>query len=169
MRKVLSLGFIALAVVACDQPAPADDRTYSVCEVLNDAEFLNGKTITVEGLFGGTQFHGYFIAQTTADDPCGGWRARYLTAPSALLLGADMTMQSQAAATKALTPCVAAYRQRNFKRYRIKVRGTVVRKSRFPLIFRRRDGSYTGWYRTGFGEDSAFPLMLVINSAACGN
>jgi hypothetical protein len=44
--------------------------------------------------------------------------------------------------------------------------GTMAKKVRFPLIFRRADGSYYSYYNTGF-EPGGFFALLNINSKGC--
>lgn len=170
MRKILQLTLAASAIAAAASVAiAAEAKPYSVCQVVDQAGTLAGKTITVRGLFGGTTFHGHFVAQGSGDDPCPGWRARFLTSPSVILLGAGPTAADRADVIEKLTPCLDAYREARFTRYRVEIVGVLRRKSRFPLIFRRPDGSYISWYSTGFGEGSGFPLMLEVKGAKCPN
>jgi len=145
----------------------AELKTYSVCQAINQAASINGKAVVIRGLFGGTEFHGGFLSQTLSDDPCPGWRSKYLTSPSAILLGSDATTGSRKAVANILSPCFIAYRSRAFRRYPVEIVGIFWRKSSFPLIFRRPDGSYVGWYSTGFGEGSGYPFMLVATAAKC--
>ena len=167
MRKILPVILVSATLCTICPAQNVEPKAYSVCQAIDQAWALNGRTVVIRGFFGGTEFHGHFISQSTNDDPCPGWRAKYLTSPSAIVLGSYGSTASRQAVARVLSPCLDIYRVQGFKRYSAEVLGVFRRKRLFPLVFRRSDGSYVGWYSTGFGEGAGYPFMLVATAAKC--
>jgi hypothetical protein len=155
---------LTLPLVSCGAAGPTlgwvpEQRPYSVCEALNGADTA-GRAIAVRGLFGSGFGHALQLSQDTGNDPCRGWRARFLTAPSAIALTWDE------ADTAAVVPCLERYRSEG-RRVPAEFGGTLLRKSRLPLIFRRADGTYYGLNDTGYGNTGVYAAMLKIRTARC--
>ena len=152
--------------ISCARALCARSARRLVLDVLNERADLVGKTIAVRGLFDGSLQHGYMVRQGPDSEPCPGWRARFLTAPSMIPL--DLGLTESKTMDHGVLSCVDAARRKG-SGLTVEIVATVLRKSKYPLIFRRTDGLYFGMFGTGFGPNSQYPLMLLVHSAKCAN
>ena len=160
IHEVLALLSLVAGVHAAEPPA---ERVYSVCEVVDHSGRLVGQTITVRGFLDGS-----FVNQGLTRDPCPGWRSRYFTSPSAIILSLGGKTESPEAV--ALWRCIVLFREGGYTPLQAEITGTLVKKSPFPVIFRRPNGSYYSLFGSGFGpQGSGYPLQLMVKGAKCPN
>jgi len=163
-QKLAIRGAIALAGIVLSAPLlGADSRT--TCDVLDNRGDLVGRTVVVRGLLGGSDRHGYTIQQGPNRDPCPGWRSRFLTAPSVIPL--DLGVVGTRTIDPGVSSCIAASRRGGPTLVTIEVVGTLLERSRSPMIFRRADGSYFSLFAHGFGRSGEYPVMILVQSATC--
>ena len=155
---------LSLGATACGprrSPIVRGLSLISVCEALDQVGALNGTEVRIRGLLGGSFLHGLGIFQNPVTvDPCPGWRARFLTAPSAIALYWNARDWPNG------LPCAEAYRAGGFQRLHVVVQGVLVKRSRIPLIYRKSDGTYRSLYNTGY-PPGAYLAALSVDSGGC--
>jgi hypothetical protein len=162
--KIAYLAFIATAVAAWPQSPDAEARRVGVCEVLNSA--ADHQTVLIHAAIA-SNGHMTYLFDGTGNDPCPGWRKRFFTAPSSIpILTASY---SGVPVSSGLSREYIDFSQRlkSLQRanpsthHMVTISGVVIRK-RWPLIFRRGDGSYVDF---GGGVDGGHEALLVVTSA----
>ena len=156
------LTLIAAIGAVLAQPMKAEMHVRSVCDALNSA--ADRQAIVIHAVIASNR-HGTFLVEGTGQDPCPGWRRRFLTAPSAipLVFGSysgvhvpdDLSRENMAFILRLKRPAKEDPRTRLV----VTARGVLIRK-RWPLIFRMADGSYCCWGE-GIGGGSASVLVLT--------
>jgi hypothetical protein len=133
-----------LLFVAC--AASAQNKLMGVCEALESP--AGQHEVVLRARLGGGHYHGWWLVDTSSDDPCPGWRRRFFTAPSGIPLyfssdlGVQLTEEQERRNFEFLLKLYKLDRP-GWARPIITIRGTLV-KQFWPFIFRAQDGQYFG-------------------------
>jgi hypothetical protein len=130
----------------------------TVCEVLDNSKQLNGSMVTVHGYLQGSSRHGYslYASAEGRDDPCPGWRRRYLTAPSIIELGEALEPTGATSYAALITETKRRASGGDFASIRVEVVGQLIRKD-FFFINKQSEGGFAG---NGFGENGGRAVIL---------
>jgi hypothetical protein len=141
----------------------AEQRQLGVCEALKSGE--DHQTVEIRATIAATN-HSVLLYEGDAHEPCPGWRSRFLTAPSAILLlfGSYPGIQVSGDTTREIDDFLnrirALQRAEPSARRIVTVRGVLIRK-RLPLMIRGVDGVYCCW---GEGVNGDFGAALVVTA-----
>lgn len=141
----------------------AEPKPLTVCDALDTA--ASGQQVTIRGDIVGS-IHGLFLTEGINADPCPGWRLKYFTAPSMIGLeftssyGVKLTLEEEHRNLNLMVRLRRLCAAGQSKRCSASVTGVFVR-TRWPIIFRRSNGSYYGF---GLDPSGAFLATVVIKS-----
>jgi hypothetical protein len=158
----LRLALPILLGLAVTLPAMAQREPLSVCQMLNSAR--ERQEVTVRGVIRGGR-HGYFLTESTGDEPCPGWPKRYFTSPSVVYLnlfasfGVQLT-DDEKRLNLDLLRRLAPLRVGTLNSYGVTVSG-VFAKRPWLRTFRHADGTYSC---IGAGYDGDCLGVFVVRS-----
>lgn len=156
------LRLVTLTLAAWPQSLSAQPRPLGVCEALNSA--VDHQAVVIHANLALTP-HLTYVFDGTADEPCPGWRKRFITAPAAIpiLIGSYSEVRVPDSLRNDLTNFLLHLRGRTVNRsgrFMVTISGVLIRKP-WLLTFRGATGEYVGW---GEGLYGGFAALLVVTS-----
>jgi hypothetical protein len=160
IMKTVNLALIALIAAGCSQSLRAQPRPLGVCEALNSV--ADHRTVVIHALMGIS--HQTYLYEGNGEEPCVGWRRRFLTAPAVIpvLFGSFSWVLVSEKVRRDSIDFVRHLKQLNLSaNHMVMVNGVLIRKP-WTLSFRGVDGSWAGW---GMGLEGGDAALLVLTSA----
>lgn len=149
-------------LILCASMAYGQDDTISVCTALSKSAVLTSK-VAVYGKLIGSSRHGFALSKETKQEPCEGLGGRFMSWPPTIALKLPSEGRAAQLAYDKSRLVLALAQERidsgNFSPLDVLVTGTLER-SRFPIVWRRSDGSYSGFE---YGPDGQFPVAIVVH------